>query len=80
MELNDAHAATALLVGSHPGPGHGVEDRADHRARVDTLGDRVERQHQPVGQHVGGEIGDVTRQHVVPAPQQRQGSGGGDQS
>ena len=39
---------------------------------VDTLGDRVEGQHQPVSEDVAGDVDDVVRQHVVPAPQQGQ--------
>ncbi len=44
------------------------------------LGQRLVGQHQAVAEDVGGDVEDVLGQHVVPAPQQRQGPAGGDQA
>jgi hypothetical protein len=36
------------------------------------VGERVVGEHQPVAEHVGGDVEDVLGQHVVPAADQRQ--------
>ncbi len=65
--LDGPHAAgprrPAPPAAAAPWPGSVCHDRA----RVDALGDGVEGQHQPVGEHVAGDVDHVVGQHVVPA-------------
>src|SRR3954447_11098027 len=49
-----------------------LEHVVEHAVGVDAGGQRLVGQHEPVAQHVAGDVADVGRQHVVAPAQQRQ--------
>ena len=59
---------------------HHRDDPVDHLGRGDVVGHGVEAEHHPVGHHVLGHGLHVGGQHVVPAVDQGQRAGGGDQA
>ena len=59
---------------------HGLHDPLDDVVGRHAVGERVVGEHQPVPQHVGGDVEDVLRQHVVAAADQGERAGGGDEA
>ena len=65
------HAAIgSVALASHAADG--VEDARQQVVGGDAVAERVVREHEPVAQHVRGEVGDVLGDHVVAPAQQRQ--------
>ena len=56
----------------------GLQQPAEDRLDRHPVGQRVVGQHEPVPQHVGGDVDDVLRDDEVAAADQRQRAGGGD--
>ncbi len=54
--------------------------RLEHVVGRDAVAERVVGEHEPVAQHVGGEVGDVLGERVAAAAQQRERLGGLDQA
>ena len=59
---------------------HGLHDPLDDVVGRHAVGERVVGEHQPVPKHVGGDVEDVLRQHVVAAADQGERPGGGDEA
>ena len=69
----------AASASSMRGIGHPLEHVVEHPVGVDAGGQRLVGEHDPVAQHVAGEVAHVDGQHVVAAAQQRERPAGVDE-